>query len=120
MDELLNVVRCKGENILIMTPSKILGKPWCLAEIAVAKQMNRPTFALRYDQCVFPCEDVQVALGRLSGEPRHILMSAGITDEELRKALQPLEECCKIRLDRFGSCSMALARMMVQTQRIIT
>ena len=44
-DELLNVVRCKGENILIMTTSKILGKPWCLAEIARAEQMTRPTCA---------------------------------------------------------------------------
>ena len=45
LDELLNVVRCKGENILIMTTSKILGKPWCLAEIARAEQMTRPTCA---------------------------------------------------------------------------
>ena len=60
LDELLNVVRCKGENILIMTTSKILGKPWCLAEIARAEQMTRPTFAQEYGQCVFPCEDVQV------------------------------------------------------------
>ena len=71
LDELLDVVRCKSESTLIIATSEILSKPWCLAEIAVAKQMNRPTFALECDQCVFPCEDVQVALGRLSGEPRH-------------------------------------------------
>ena len=73
LDELLDVVRCKSESILIIATSEILCKPWCLAEIAVAEQMNRPTFALEYDQCVFPCVAVQVALGRLSGEPRHTL-----------------------------------------------
>ena len=71
LDELLDVVRCRSESILIIATSEILSKPWCLAEIAVAKQMNRPTVALECEHCVSPCVDVQVVLGRLSGEPRH-------------------------------------------------
>ena len=71
LDELLDVVRCRSESILIIATSVILSKPWCPADIAVAKQMNRPTVALECKHCVSPCVEVQVVLGRLSGEPRH-------------------------------------------------
>eukprot|EP00930_Biecheleria_cincta_P028769 TRINITY_DN20054_c0_g1_i1.p1 TRINITY_DN20054_c0_g1~~TRINITY_DN20054_c0_g1_i1.p1 ORF type:complete len:712 (+),score=108.49 TRINITY_DN20054_c0_g1_i1:313-2136(+) len=103
LDELLDVVRSKSKNLLIVATPEILRRPWCLAEITVASETKLPTFALECDQCVFPCDEVEEILKRLTGEPRHIMISAGITDELITKALQPLEECCKIRLDRFGS-----------------
>lgn len=122
LDMLLDTLRCKVQNLVVLLTSQTLHRPWCAGEVATSWKNGIPMIPIHIDGYIDPSADeltVERISNRWSAEEFASCQRNGISNEIVCEAFAHLQQLPKVYFDRVKACHTGEKRAFVQMVTVV-